>query len=165
MAFLSFKHGPPDEFISDRLRSELPELNVAVVRLKDAPPLAGDSLSGRIEQRVTEGVALITLWSARSIGAYWVQREREFARQQGLEECLVLFPKISLPGDWPKTPDGQADKVYEPLQGVTISRPLRSGDPPMVSFDGAAFSTMVRRIALFVHTQAALRRSRAESKS
>jgi hypothetical protein len=157
-AFLSFKHGLPDEDISDRLRIELRALNVSVMRLKDTPPLAGSLLSKEIEIRVSGGAALITLWSSRAQGAYWVGRERAIAKEAGLEECLVLFPGVEPPSDWPRTQEGIPDKVFELLRGVKFSRPLRTGGPLRVSFEESEFVAMARRIGLFVHTQAALRR-------
>lgn len=156
--FLSFKHGPPDEIISDKLRLELRTFNVPVLRLKDAPPIAGSLLSKEIEGRVASGVAIVTLWSDRARDSLWVRRERVVAKEANLEECLIRFPGTPLPDDWPITREGLPDKVFEPLRGA-ITLPGRTpSDPSGVRFDVKGFSALAKRVGLFAHTQAELRR-------
>jgi hypothetical protein len=92
--------------------------------------------------------ALVTLWSARSRVSTWVAEERRVAKENGLQECLIRFPNVRLPYDWPMY-RGQPDKTYEHLEGARLIPSPLIGGAAKVEFDSEKFFQMVLRVHAF----------------
>ncbi len=81
-------------------------------------PHPGESIPQRILTAIEWADAIVILWSEAASQSEMVRWEFDQATSRGKKPCLVKFPGVDPPADWP------TDIEYLPLSGVTFPQRL-----------------------------------------
>lgn len=115
--FLAFSHNTRAERVARVLRDRLSRLGIEVYRAMD-DPRPGESIQARILQAIDWADAIVILWSELASRSEMVRWEYHQAVARGKKPCLVKFPGVDPPEEWPP------DIEYLPLSGVSFPQGL-----------------------------------------
>lgn len=98
--FVAFAHNERAERVARFLRGSLGQLGVKVYRAMDHPH-PGESIPARIIAAIEWADAIVILWSDRAGRSEVVRWEYDEDIARGTKTCLVKFPRVEPPEDWP----------------------------------------------------------------
>jgi hypothetical protein len=134
------------------LRDNLNRLGIEIYRAIDDPH-PGESIQNRILRAIGWADGIVILWSDMASKSAMVRWEYEQAVALGKRPCLVKFPGVDPPADWPR------DMEYLQLSGVGFPTGLASLISPAVFYEPAW-----RRFVSVIHDFAFREGERADSR-
>lgn len=152
LVFLAYRidNGGECDLLSQKLKVDLRARVVTVHRGADRSP-AGELIEDHVFPEIERSDGVMILWSEPARTSAWVNAEYRYAQRIGRRICLVQFPGIDPPDDWP--PGLKRVK----LRGVTFSSPTLDGGIRF-STTGPAYEEMLAELVEFAHRAMSFKR-------
>jgi hypothetical protein len=102
LVFVGYRidYGGESDLLSQKLKLDLGARGVTLQRGADRSP-AGEMIEAHVFPDIERSDGLMLLWSAPARTSAWVNAEYTYARSIGRRICLLQFPGVDPPDEWP----------------------------------------------------------------